>query len=77
MAIIRNIDIKTTVATKPKETALTELSKLLQWSSLSTPPTLLTAGAILGAAAAADNVPIIKASENTRKEKLKRIIFSW
>lgn len=54
------MDIKIAVATKPKETALTELSKLLQGSSLSTPPPLLTAGAILGGGAAADNIPIIK-----------------
>lgn len=35
MAITRNIDIRIAVATKPKETAFTELSKCLQCSSLS------------------------------------------
>lgn len=34
MAITRNIEIKIAVATNPKETAFTELSKCLQCSSL-------------------------------------------
>lgn len=34
MAMTRNMEIRIAVATKPKETALTELSKLVQCSSL-------------------------------------------
>lgn len=37
MAMIRNIDIKMAVATKPKETAFMDVPKLFHGASLSTP----------------------------------------
>lgn len=36
MAMTKNMEMRMAVATKPKETAFTELSKLLQCSSLGT-----------------------------------------
>ncbi|QHN97807.1 uncharacterized protein DS421_18g630570 [Arachis hypogaea] len=33
MAMRRNMEMRMAVATKPKETALTELSKLVKWES--------------------------------------------
>jgi hypothetical protein len=39
MAIIRNIEIKMAVATKPKEIALIDVPKLFHGPSSSTPPT--------------------------------------